>query len=572
MQGFLSIKQPILIVFLLWTAALSQQTAKARTASMEVCSCHTESSCHTNCNNNGHESSNENSQDSCITVSIIFTGQQDNARNLIYETAIDATRIDIYKVLESRHEMAAAGWIEFKVVICKRESSKVSFRFLEDADESGNWKASYCSINAKFKREVAGYHFILDDTLIYPANYLEFMRQMIDAFDRRIIIGLYGVVWNGVFLKAGMPYHQSTIQVPDGGLSAEAVLDCFVDVLLLGTAAFHEAAISHHPSLHPAHHLARDQRRGLDLARDGDHLVRDQHLSHLSFSTVALLAAVPRLVCAHPHAFVSQLPSADLRRAHLFTNPLHPPTEARGTRLALQFAPWRTQVLPLEHTFEIRVVAEDAGRDGGGVRVSLAYRPVDGPDTDADTDSPGVSRAQASRAQAERRQMGELNGDGSAGGAKCDDAETGGSWGGSTIRGDGSKPWGGWSEAGGHEATRRVGGQATGGERWFWMQWCGAGGGEQTGDYDGDDEGDGEGTGIGGPSGLNRGDGEGTGGREAGRAADEGEEGTGGRGAGRGAADAGETGRLTVVIPVRGGCGAWRVGAGISAYRAECRR
>ena len=140
-----------------------------------------------------------------ILLSLLYSGQVFNSKKILADMIHDAVRVDIYHVYDGSELLEE--WSDFRNGICNSASSS-KLRFLEFARRTGlgdqyvsphgemnisvSWKVTNCLNAQALHCESKGYHIVLDDTLIYPENYLEFMTHMVDSFDRSVILGLYG--------------------------------------------------------------------------------------------------------------------------------------------------------------------------------------------------------------------------------------------------------------------------------------------------------------------------------------------------------------------------------------------
>lgn len=111
------------------------------------------------------------------------------------------------------------------------------------------------------KCQWTGYHIIMEDGIEYPDDYLVVARQAVDSMSRRAIIGYSGFVWNVAFIKMGVPYAETTYALPLSGLEGSVDIDVWVDVLRLGTVAFHSDL-----SVHAHTHLDQPSREAGDAA------------------------------------------------------------------------------------------------------------------------------------------------------------------------------------------------------------------------------------------------------------------------------------------------------------------
>ena len=212
----------------------------------------------------------------------------------------------------------------------------------------------------------AGYHVIMEDGIAYPEGYLDAVRHAVDSVARRAIVGYAGFVWNAHFVRAGMPYSEATYNVL-ARLAGQADMDIWVDVLRLGTVAFHADISFHHAraslvpwALEPAHFAARWT-----------------GLEDIQLAVEAHYHDVPRLLCNHPADWLrDRTPPAHLLEAHWWWDrrafpALRPvvvgaeglsgrggaaaaaaaaaaavkASDKAALRLAVQFAPWNVKTL-----------------------------------------------------------------------------------------------------------------------------------------------------------------------------------------------------------------------------------
>ncbi len=81
-------------------------------------------------------------------------------------------------------------------------------------------------------RGARGYFFSLDDDLSYPENYVSYLIDKIEQYDRKYIVGLHGVIFRPRFSRF---YHDRKVY----SFCRKAGKDKRVHVLGTGTAAFH---------------------------------------------------------------------------------------------------------------------------------------------------------------------------------------------------------------------------------------------------------------------------------------------------------------------------------------------
>jgi hypothetical protein len=167
-------------------------------------------------------------------------------------------------------------------------------------DEAEEWKAGGLSGGKGCVWQ--GYHVIMEDSINYPDEYLQHARQSVEGVYRRAMIGYAGLVWNVEFIKVGLPYSQVIHAIPSQGLAAAVEVDVWVDVLRLGTIAFHaSASVS---AARPAASLA--MKLAAQVALDPPRFVtRASHgLEHIQLAVEAHYLNVPRLLCARPAGFL----------------------------------------------------------------------------------------------------------------------------------------------------------------------------------------------------------------------------------------------------------------------------
>jgi hypothetical protein len=81
-----------------------------------------------------------------------------------------------------------------------------------------------------------GYHFTVDDDIVYPADYVAYCTRKIDEYDRRVVVGFHGIAYPPRMVhyfkdRRAWPY--------DHGCES----DRFVHAIGTGTASFHTSAL-----------------------------------------------------------------------------------------------------------------------------------------------------------------------------------------------------------------------------------------------------------------------------------------------------------------------------------------
>jgi hypothetical protein len=81
-----------------------------------------------------------------------------------------------------------------------------------------------------------GYHFTVDDDIIYPPDYVERCVRKIDELDRRVVVGFHGIIYPPRMVR----YFKDRRAWPyDHGCDS----DRFVHAIGTGTASFHTSAL-----------------------------------------------------------------------------------------------------------------------------------------------------------------------------------------------------------------------------------------------------------------------------------------------------------------------------------------
>jgi GR25 family glycosyltransferase involved in LPS biosynthesis len=118
--------------------------------------------------------------------------------------------------------------------------------------------------------DLPGYHFICSDRLIYPADYVESMKSIIENHERKAVIGAGGYRFSGPFISFG----KSAQHLPETGSIEE---DVQVSVLNDNALAYHSSAF-----------------------RNSRHFYYQSELSGLWFSMACIEQNVPLFCCSHP--------------------------------------------------------------------------------------------------------------------------------------------------------------------------------------------------------------------------------------------------------------------------------
>eukprot|EP00282_Hemiselmis_andersenii_P039781 CAMPEP_0169434308 /NCGR_PEP_ID=MMETSP1042-20121227/4461_1 /TAXON_ID=464988 /ORGANISM="Hemiselmis andersenii, Strain CCMP1180" /LENGTH=655 /DNA_ID=CAMNT_0009544877 /DNA_START=78 /DNA_END=2045 /DNA_ORIENTATION=+ len=82
-----------------------------------------------------------------------------------------------------------------------------------------------------------GFQVVLEDAIVYPREYIEVVTSVVEAYGRSAVVGYDGAVWNRLDLR-------KPVLVSTDGISQAVALDTWVDVLRLGTVAFHAQAFT----------------------------------------------------------------------------------------------------------------------------------------------------------------------------------------------------------------------------------------------------------------------------------------------------------------------------------------
>lgn len=130
--------------------------------------------------------------------------------------------------------------------------------------------------------DFSAYHFIVSDSNIYPANYVEVLKNKLNDYQRKAVVGTGGYRIKNPFQSLA----NSSEQIPG---CSEVVDDAELQILEDGALAFHSSTISVN-----RHHFYQPQ------------------LSSLWFSVLAIEQSIPLICIAHSANWVKQ----PIRRQH----------------------------------------------------------------------------------------------------------------------------------------------------------------------------------------------------------------------------------------------------------------
>jgi glycosyltransferase involved in cell wall biosynthesis len=156
-----------------------------------------------------------------------------------------------------------------------------------------------------------GYHFTIDDDIIYPQDYVQKMVLKIEQYDRKAIVGCHGVVFATPFveyMKSREVFH----------FKRSLASDQLVNLLGTGTTAYHVGAIN----------LSREDFREVGMA-------------DLWFAVAAKRQKVPMIAIERPNAWLVPLCEAD--ESSLYSEALN--GSQLQTTIVQEEEPWRRDEL-----------------------------------------------------------------------------------------------------------------------------------------------------------------------------------------------------------------------------------
>ena len=358
-------------------------------------------------------------QDAATIISAMFRGNDEGLRDIFATAAADSGACFVDVVLPRdappAFEVSARSLVDEAAALLVPAAPGV--RGIRIAPHSSDHDDVLAGAAMTWGRrgqrcEWQGYHIIMEDGIRYPDDYLEVARGAVDSTGRRAMVGFQGFVWVSEFLKLGAPYLQTTYGLPASGLSGEADSDVWVDVLRLGTTAYHAQLAAHtHTSLTPpksfdtaAASAAPDTGASATISAQTGWIEpawflgsSDSGMQDILLAVQAHYRNVPRLLCSHPADWLTPRPApVALQQASWWwernTFPaLRPParspepgaleataSEKKAMRLALQFAPWRVLTLDdLPGSFVLRQHTHRLADGSGRATVDFEMLPVD---------------------------------------------------------------------------------------------------------------------------------------------------------------------------------------------------
>lgn len=108
--------------------------------------------------------------------------------------------------------------------------SRLDFEGNDDAPPAADWK---------------GYHIVMEDTIVYPNDYISTAMVAVDGVGRASVAALDGYSWNSAMLLAGMVSDRmDSITCPiTHGVGDSSDSDVWSDVVRLGTSALHAGSL-----------------------------------------------------------------------------------------------------------------------------------------------------------------------------------------------------------------------------------------------------------------------------------------------------------------------------------------
>ncbi len=131
---------------------------------------------------------------------------------------------------------------------------------------------------------ITGYHFVCDDDLIYPPDYVARLRASIDRFQRTTVVGLHGITF-----RTPIKSYRGSRRVRH--CLKHVAEDAFVHMLGTGAMAYHADTLAVKPS---------------DF--------RQPNMADIWFGRVAQSSRVPLLCLGHESGWLKLVPGQDHRR------------------------------------------------------------------------------------------------------------------------------------------------------------------------------------------------------------------------------------------------------------------
>ena len=113
--------------------------------------------------------------------------------------------------------------------------------FAQDGRGRGSW-IDFQGNDALPASEWKGYHIVMEDTIIYPADYISTSLAAVDGVGRASVVALDGFSWNSAVLLTGLLVESIVCPITDG-VGASSDTDVWADVVRLGTSALHAGSL-----------------------------------------------------------------------------------------------------------------------------------------------------------------------------------------------------------------------------------------------------------------------------------------------------------------------------------------